>query len=314
MLAEAVNRELELRGYPKVTALNTIRKDLDHLSANYPIVIEQVQHGRNVTYQYSERDMSIYNVGLTDEETLEFSQALAILSRFEGMPQMEWLSHAISRLRLSVNIESDGKPIVGFDDCRRLQGRQYFSELLSAISSKTVLKIEYVKYGADAPKTIIISPCYLKEHSRRWFLLGMTGRSDSPIVLAFDRIASVARLPDECYRGADGIDFNNGYFKDIVGVTRFPDCEPEEVLLEVDNQRLQYITTKPIHDSQEVIETGEYTSIVRLFLIPNVELAQFILSYGPAVTVLSPAYYRDYILEQIEFMLSNYDEAEYPPE
>lgn len=232
------------------------------------------------------------------------------MSRFEGMPQMDWLRHAVNRLRLSVNIELDGKPIVGFDDCRRLQGRQYFSELLSAISNKTVLSIEYQKYGADKPKTIILSPCYLKEHSRRWFLLGMTARGETPLVLAFDRIEAISALPDEPYRTADGIDFNNGYFKDIVGVTRFQDQEPEEVLLEVDNQRLPYITTKPIHDSQEVIETGAYTSIVRLFVIPNVELAQFILSYGPAVTVLSPDYYREYIQEQILYMMSNYDDTE----
>ncbi len=307
-LAEAVNRELELRGYPIVMALNTIRKDLDHIAANYPVVIEQEHCGRSVTYHYAERDMSIYKVGLSDEEVLQFSQALSILSHFEGMPQMDWLNTALRRLRLSVNIESDGQPIVGFDDCRRLQGRQYFSQFISAITHRTVLQIEYLKFGNDTPKTIIISPCYLKEHSRRWFLLGMTAKYDHPIVLAFDRIASFTALPDENYRPAEGIDFNNGYFKDIVGVTRFHDQEPEEVLLEVDNRRLQYIITKPIHDSQEVIETGEFSSIIRLFLIPNVELAQFILSYGSAVTVLSPDYYRDYIYEQIENMMSNYEE------
>lgn len=307
-LAEAVNVELELRGYPKITALNTIRKDLDYIASNYPVIIEETHSGRNVTYHYSERDMSIYNVGLNDDDLIQFTQALSILSRFEGMPQMEWLSNTINRLRLSVDFECEGKPIVGFDDCRRLQGRQYFSQFLSAISNKTVLKIEYLKFDAEEAKYITLSPCYLKEHSRRWFLLGMTPKGDNPIVLAFDRIQSFIPLPDETYREAKGIDFNNGYFKDIVGVTRFIGQEPEEVLLEVDNERLQYITTKPIHDSQEVIETGKYRSLVRLFVIPNVELAQFILSYGSAVTVISPEYYRDYIVEQITFMIENYED------
>lgn len=307
-LVEAVNRELEMRGYPPVTASNTIRKDLDHIAANHPVEIETVHSGRNIYYRYADPQMSIYKVGMSEEDMLQFSHALAILSRFEGMPQMEWVSRTMERLRLSLNIESEGAPIVGFDDCSRLQGRQFFSQFVSAITGRKVLGIEYLKYDAEVPKTIVLSPCYLKEHSRRWFLIGMTRHHDKPIVLAFDRIVSFRELPDEPYRPAEGIDFNNGYFKDIVGVTRFHEREPEEVLLEVDNRRLQYITTKPIHDSQEVIETGEYSSLVRLFVIPNVELAQFILSYGPAVTVLSPDYYREYIMEQIAFMIENYEE------
>lgn len=233
-----------------------------------------------------------------------------ILSRFEGMNQMDWMKEFMDRFRLSVNISPDNVPVVGFDDCSRLRGREYFSTLLSAICNRQVLNVEYKKYGADTSRVYTISPCYLKEHSRRWFLLGMTERHEKPIVLAFDRIESITENHDAIYRPATDVDFNNGYLKDIVGVTRFHEQESEEVILEVDNERLQYLTTKPIHDSQELVETGEYTSKLRLFVIPNVELAQFILSYGPAVTVISPTYYREYIKDEIEYMRENYEECD----
>lgn len=306
-LHKAVNKELEARGYSRVTASNTIRNDMDYLSANYDVEVVEIRSGRNISYTYAEEGMSIYKPRLSKDDRLQISQALSILSRFEGMPQMEWMDNTLQRLRLSIDTEGDKAPIVGFDDCRRLQGRQYFTPFVSAISNRTVLKIDYLKYGADQPKAIIISPCYLKEHSRRWFLLGMTQYSDHPIVLAFDRIVSFTPLPDEAYRPADGFDFNNEYFRDIVGVTRFHDQSPEEVLIEVDNDRLPYITTKPIHDSQEVVETGDYTSLLRLFVIPNVELVQFILSYGQAVKVISPDYLRDEVIGHIEGMMFNYD-------
>lgn len=305
-LAEAVNRELELRGYATVTSLNTIRKDMDHMAANHQVEIVEQREGRSVTYGYSEREMSIYNVGLSDDDVVQLSQAFALLSRFDGIPQLDWVRSAISQLRLSVNIETQGVPIVGFDDCARLKGRQYFRRLLSAIHNRTVLNVQYLKYNSSEPKTFVVSPCYLKEHSRRWFLLGMTEHHDAPMVLALDRIDSVTEMPDAEYRPADGFDFNNEYFKDIVGVTRFHGQEPETVLLEVDNRRLQYLTTKPIHDSQKVIEVGEATSLVSLNVILNVELGQFLLAYGPAVTVVSPPEYREYMADMVHDMAVNY--------
>lgn len=306
MLAEAVNRELELRGYTPVTSLNTIRKDLDHLAANHDVEIVECKCGRSITYSYADPEMSIYNVGLNDDDVVQLSQAFALLSRFNGMPQMDWVQRTLGRLRLSVNIETDGTPIVGFDDCAKLKGRQYFARLLTAIHDRMALKIEYHKYGAEQPKVFIISPCYLKEHSRRWFVLGMTDRYDTPTVLALDRIVSICALPDHPYRPATGFDFNNGYFKDIVGVTRFHDQQPETVLLEVDNRRLPYISTKPIHDSQEVVEVGPDKSLVSLNVIPNVELCQMLLSYGPDVTVLSPKDFRIYMFDMVQDMIDNY--------
>lgn len=309
-LMEAVNNELEDRGYPIITATNTIRNDMDHMAANHNVEIESVTDGKFITYRYAEPGMSIYKLSLRDDDFVQLSYAMNILSRFEGMNQMDWMNDFMARFRLSVDINVDNVPVVGFDDCSRLRGREYFSTLLSAICNRRVIDVEYKKYGAEESRIYTISPCYLKEHSRRWFLLGMTERHDKPIVLAFDRIESISENPGATYRPATGIDFNNGYFKDIVGVTRFHDQEPEEVLLEVDNERLQYLTTKPIHDSQELVETGEYTSILRLFVIPNVELAQFILSYGAAVRVISPRHFREYIMDEIDEMRENYEDRD----
>lgn len=309
-LIEAVNRELDMRGYPIVTASNTIRKDLDHIAANYPVTIEAVRNGRNITYAYEDRTMSIYKVAMTDDEMVQLTQAISLLSRFKGMPQMEWLQRAMERLRLSVDIEADGKPVVGFDDCVRLQGRQYFGRLLAAVCNKQVLCVEYRKYGDEASKFFTVSPAYLKEHSRRWFLLGMTPGHSKPIVLAFDRIESICEMPEQEFIPADGIDFNDGYFKDVVGVTRFQH-EVMDVLLEVSNERLQYFTTKPIHDSQELVSCGQHSSVLRLRVIPNIELVQMLLAYGRSLTVLGPDYLREWISMEIEDMLANYmDEPE----
>ena len=311
LMMKRINRELEYRGFLPVTSPNTIRKDLNHIGANYQVEILTEKSGRNIRYRYADADMSIYKSALSDEDMIQLTQAMSLLERFEGLKQLDWLNGILDRLRLSVNIPAHRAPVVGFDDCSQLRGREYFSELMSAIWNRMVLRVEYRPYRSERIKVHIISPCYLKEYNRRWFLLGMTGHHTTPTVLAFDRIESVTPMPEEAYREAEGMDFNDGYFRDIVGVTRHWDMEPEDVTLLVSNDRLPYLLTKPIHHSQEIVEAGERVTLLRLHLIPNVELAQMLLSYGADVTVLESDALRQYMRDTLEAMKGNYDELEH---
>lgn len=143
-LMKAVSKELEFQGYEPVTALNTIRNDLRYIESTYPDVnIIEARNGRNKTYAYENPESSIYKLQFNDDELGQLSQCMAILSQFEGMPQMEWLKSFLERFRLSLNIDPDGKRVVGFDENKYLVGREYFSRLLSAISNKEVLDISY---------------------------------------------------------------------------------------------------------------------------------------------------------------------------
>ncbi len=68
-LMEEVNKELEFQGFPKVTALNTIRQDMDFIASSYPdIEIEGQKIGRNVTYSYKNPESSIFRLPFNDEE------------------------------------------------------------------------------------------------------------------------------------------------------------------------------------------------------------------------------------------------------
>lgn len=307
-LREAVNRELEARGFPLITSSNTVRNDISHMVSNHDVEVEEVRVGRTVKYRYADRNMSIYKVSLNDNDLIQLLQGISILSRFDGLPQLGSIKETLQRLQLSLDIQANAVPVVGFDDCARLQGRQFFSTLLKAITGKTVLEIEYCKYFDENSKKFIVSPCYLKEHSRRWFVLGMTPKYDNPMVLALDRIVSIRELPDQPFKEAVGFDFNDGFFNNIVGVTRDWNRQPEEIIIEVENIRLPYLLTKPIHSTQEVVEEREDSALLRLFVVPNVELCQILLSYGSYVRVLSPESVRDYMTQEIEFMCENYEE------
>jgi predicted DNA-binding transcriptional regulator YafY len=306
-LKDAVNKELVGAGYAPITALNTIRQDLLHIECYHPNVhIEVKKVGRNVTYAYEDPDSSIYKLQFSDEELAQLSQCMAMLSQFEGLPQMEWLQSFMERFKLSINIEANGKRVVGFDECPYLKGKELFATLLTAICEKRVLKISYKNFRNCVTKQLVFHPYYLKEFNKRWFLIGISDKFDMPTNLAFDRIEKIETLQKLEYKENTKFDFNNDYFEDVVGVTRY-DAPVEKIRIRVGNNSLPYITTKPLHGSQRIISTSEDSTIIQIEVIPNYELEQLLLYYGESVTVVSPIAFKEKMRNRIKKMAENYE-------
>ncbi|MDE7025258.1 MAG: WYL domain-containing protein [Paramuribaculum sp.] len=304
---EAVSEELEFQGYEPVTALNTIRNDLDYIGATYPNVkIVGTKSGRNKTYSYEDPNSSIYKLQLSDEELGQLSQCMAILSKFEGLPQMEWLESFMVRFKLSLNIDPEGIRVVGFDVNKFLVGRDHFSKLLAAISNKNTISISYKSFKENKHKQIIVYPYYIKEYNNRWFLLGRTKGYNTISTFAFDRIKEVQLLVDEPYIPNIDIDFNDEYFSDMIGVTRPADSSIQRITLRVTNDLFPYIATKPIHETQKIKHReSEYVDI-EIQVYVNYELKQLLLSFGEGVKVLSPNPLANEIKSRLEKALINY--------
>ena len=308
MLMEEVSRELEFHGYEPVTALNTIRNDLRYIDSTYPnVTIVENKSGRNKTYAYKDNDSSIYKLQFNDDELGQLSQCMAILSQFEGMPQMEWLNSFMERFKLSLNIDPNGKRVVGFDENKYLVGREYFSRLLSAISNKEVLKILYKSFKEETLRTIIEHPYYINEYNNRWFLLGMTEGFDTVSTIAFDRIEGVETMDGVSYRANESIDFNDDYFTDMIGVTKPLEDDKHLVRLKVRKSLFPYIDTKPIHETQKVKAKDNEGVEIEVELYINYEFKQLLLSYGDGIKVLAPGFLREEMKEKLQSALKEYD-------
>lgn len=306
-LMETVSEELEFNGYEPVTALNTIRNDLRYIESTYPQVhIVVNKSGRNKTYAYENPDSSIYKLQFSDDELGQLSQCMAILSHFEGMPQMEWLQAFMERFKLSLNIDPNGKRVVGFDENKYLVGREHFSRLLSAISNKEVLAITYKNFKNNESKRIVIHPYYLKEYNNRWFLIAKTHNREGISTFAFDRIENVESLKEVEYIENKEYDFNDDYFTDMVGVSRPVGESLSCVELWVSPNLTPYIITKPIHESQKIKSKDESGTIIQLNLYVNYELKQLLLSYGEGIKVLSPINLSEEIQRRLSESLNLY--------
>lgn len=286
-LMESCNEALREHGFKPVTSENTIRTDLREMGYQYPEAeIVSVRRGRNIYYRYKNRDFSIYKIPLSNNEIVGLTQALTLLSRFEGMPGSEWLDALIERFKPSINIDTSVKHVVGFDENIDLRGREHFATLLQAIVSKQVLLIRYTSYRNPQEFNTIIHPYYIKQYNNRWFLFGLNDELNKLTNIAFDRIMEITSIP-KTYVPNTSIDFFE-FFDDMVGVSRSIEDTPEEVQLFVSKSQTPYILSKPIHGSQRIIERTSAGTIIALNLIINYELEQIILSFGDNVKVLSP--------------------------
>lgn len=304
-LMDACNIELESLGEYPVTAMNTIRDDLEQIMANYPEAnIISYREGRNIYYTYEDKSYSIFNIPLNDEEVAQLTHTITVLSRFEGMPQFEWMEVFIERFKTSLNIPKISEPIVGFDENLDLRGRNYFTTLFQAISNKQVLSIIYKNFKYDVEKNYIIHPYYLKQYNGRWFLVAFSQNIGKLSIFAFDRIKSIQILHTDYIQNTD-YDFNE-YFDDMIGVTKPDSSALEIVKIRVSNNRWPYIETKPLHGTQKVIFKNDEGVIIQIQVYLNKELEQLIMSFGADIEVIEPQSLRQLIHENLIKSCSNY--------
>lgn len=165
------------------------------------------------------------------------------------------------------------------------------------------MELRYQSFRMAEPQTLIVHPYYLKQYNNRWFLFCCNGDYTNLSNYPLDRILSV-KLAHVPYRDTD-IDFDE-YFADMIGVSRRNGQEPEDVVLRFPKDQYKYVSTKPWHWSQTVIEENDDFVTMQMHVIINYELEQKILSFGDYVEVVAPRSLRDRIKERMEKSLEKY--------
>ena len=281
-LVDKVNEAL-LDMYGKTVSLRQIRADItymrDRVSYNAPIVARPIE-GRRCYYTYEDPRFSIFSNELSVEEVKNLLSTIDMLGRYRS-PKNAWLEEVISSLELRFGIKANRDKVVSFEQNDQLKGIEFLSDLIDAIINQ-------------------------KQYNSRWFLFGLEDHGEygmSPVNKALDRIVkfSVAKVP---FVENDQIDYET-YFDDIVGVThdrRHPDIE--HVVLRFAKERFPYVVSKPIHQSQQIVnaEEGKLSIDVRI----NRELEQNIFSFGQQVEVLSPDWFRNQIIEKYKEIVKIY--------
>jgi predicted DNA-binding transcriptional regulator YafY len=265
--------------------------------------IEHIKDGRRVYFRYEDKDFTINNQPITDEELTQLRETMLMLSRFKGLPQFEWIDSMITNLEDKFHLKGADKSVIGLESNYCADGIEHISTIFNAIINKTPLHIEYETFHNGA-RTWDIHPYYLKQYNNRWFLFGLNNDEYRNITnIALDRIVSIgqASIP---YIENDIIDDFDDYFYDIVGVSFPPDVPVQRIVLKFSEHRFPFVKAKPIHGSQKIIDAGDHT--ISLDLIPNRELEAILLSFGDDVEVIEPQSLRLQLAEKIKKSFEKY--------
>ena len=271
-----------------------IYKDLKFLKNGvYQAPIEKVRDGRHMTYKYSDKDYSIRNNPLTKPETDTILDALMLFNRVKGMAQFEWLNDMLPILFDKLGGHTASAPVILLDHNIDYSGSEHIDVLYKAIIGEKVVTITNREFNELEDKEYVFHPSVLKQFNNRWFVFGKNEESEKPTWnFALDRVSKIEIIPGKAYKKID-IDWEEDYFYDLVGVTRFVESSLETIKLKVSKLQYKYMRTKPLHPTQKADENiYDDHVLVSIEVYPNYELKQLILSFGDQVEVLEPKHLR----------------------
>lgn len=187
-------------------------------------------------------------------------------------------------------------------------GEKFLLPILDAMRQWRELDILYTPFYREDPKLHHVQPYAVKVNQRRWYLLARNPKGGKPFHLALDRMNKVV-ITDEQFTIDPTFDIDTYYdavFGVIAGMEDELDIENVRIKVYNNYHRADYLRTLPLHRSQLIIEsTPEYT-IFEYRLRPTDDFLAAILALGGNAEVLSPEWYRNYVIDEARRMIGRY--------
>lgn len=297
----------EFEGIHDGVSKRTIQGDIqlmrsNKLGYNAPIIVLKRKF-----YTYEDPNYSISNSPLSEGDMAKMKDAVDILKLLNGFTYFEEMSDIIARLENNMSIQVDDTiSAIQLESNTLLKGLNWITPIYKAIREKRPLLIAYKSFKAKSETETVYFPYLLKEYRNRWFLICKAKKSTVLVTLALDRIVDIAEMAKSEFVPYDGIDFDR-YYADTIGVTKSEKDRAKRVVLKVDSGNAPYVLTKPIHNSQQLIETDVHGHIlIRLDVVLNLELEREILGFGDSIEVLTPKILKDRIKYKAYRMFKKY--------
>lgn len=260
---------------------------------------------------YAPLNESDNEIIISSEDVQRLKDCLDLLKNFKDLPHLRDIRLLIHKIEEGTGIETNEEQNIIITEYNQSYiGYRYFDIIYDAIKHKKQL---FITYKPFKPTTYIdvevaklhgfnpgageyywkISPWFLKEYNNRWQIIGycealkklrlLNGLdSDGVINLSLDRIIKVDKLETNAKKCPERL---KEEFEYVVGFTR---GKKEVIQLWFDKINLQYVKSKPIHWTQQIISENDEGGVVLLEVVINYELKQEIRQYLPDVKVVYP--------------------------
>ena len=198
-------------------------------------------------------------------------------------------------------------------------GQKYLTAIMQAMDEGRELEIEYSKYRSEKSDLLHIQPFAVKEHERRWYLVGYcherakgkkgnNSDRDAWRVYGLDRIISLKET-GETFRLPKRFDVDSLSYQSY-GIF-FPQKGQKAVTIRfrASVRESSYLRDLPLHRTQEEegADPGGNGSIFRIRVIPNDNLIMEFCRHADGLEVLEPQLIRDAVHEKLKNAAGQYE-------
>jgi predicted DNA-binding transcriptional regulator YafY len=283
--------------------LNAMRNDgaLGYLA---PIVYHRDERG----YYYEDEGYSIENLQLNDEELDAIRFAAKTLVQFRNVPIFSQFDQAISkiddRLRLAPNLDTQAlDAVVQFESAPSTRGSEHLIPILQAIRNRKRLLLSHRKFISTDATDYCVDPYLLREYRNRWYVIAWNALKGQFRTYGLDRIEAV-QSTTETFQPQSSFNADE-FFVHSFGISKISE-HPRDIRIRCDRLQHEYLSSQPVHSSQELTQIDENRFELKLHVLLTFELVQFLMGLGPAVEVIEPLELKSLIKNQLEKTLDQY--------
>ena len=183
-------------------------------------------------------------------------------------------------------------------------GVEHLHLILEAIDQRYLIEFDYHSFNKQTVTHQQLIPCFLKTWEQRWYLVAEPLSRKTPSVFALERISNL-RMVQEKHLPSPGTDATT-YFDACYGINH-EDTEAQLIKIKVYGTQVDYVKARPIHTSQQEIETGDGWSVFSYWLKPSYNFYQNLLWHREKLEVLEPESVKIEIKEIINNIIQRYN-------
>ena len=205
------------------------------------------------------------------------------------------------------NIMNEGSDLRDRIICEDVPSSQkWLPEIMAAMRDGKKLEMTYKSFWRTEANTYPVAPYCLKLFKQRWYMLAKSDAYKEPRIYALDRVLDLKQTktsfklpkgfePKEVFRKLFGVILDNG--------------PVEEVVIRVSEDQVKYYRTLPLHHSQVEGESGNGYTEFRYRLVPTFDFVREMLSKGMYAEVMSPAWLRKEIANELRQTVKMYNDV-----
>ena len=182
--------------------------------------------------------------------------------------------------------------------------REFLAPIIEALKVNHPIHFDYHPYTRTNPTPgVTIEPYFLRIYRQLWYVTGRNTTDGKVKTYSLDRMSNLTILTSTFTPPPDADPTE--YFHDSFGIM-VNESRPRTVKLMVESRQAKYFRALPLHHSQQEMVSDSYSIFTYRLRITS-DFVSAILSYGSAVTVVSPPELKTMVITALIETLDNYD-------